>query len=84
MGIVPRVQPKFSHTLHAQRRKKLLQNPYKVVNATMERAMTKFRGAREKGTMAFAEFLGVSQEDPMEGSLWRESLGRSLESHDAA
>ena len=46
--------------------------------------MTKFRGAREKGTMAFVEFLGVSQEDPMEGSLWRESLGRNLESLDAA
>ena len=46
--------------------------------------MTKFWGAREKGTMAFVEFLGVSQEDPMEGSLWREILGRSLESHDAA
>ena len=46
--------------------------------------MAKFRGAREKGAMAFVEFLGVLQEDPMEGSLWRESLGRSLESHDAA
>ena len=28
--------------------------------------------------------LGVSQEDTMEGSLWKETLGRSLGSHDAA
>lgn len=33
--------------------------------------------------MAFVECLGVSQEDTMEGSLWRETLGRSLGSHDA-
>ena len=41
------------------------------------------RGAREKGAMAFVEYLWVSQEDPMESSLWRETLGRSLESQDA-
>ena len=34
--------------------------------------------------MTFVECLGVSQEDTMEGLLWRETLGRSLESHDAA
>ena len=34
--------------------------------------------------MAFVEFLGVSQEDAVEGPLWRETLGRSLGSHDAA
>ena len=34
--------------------------------------------------MAFVERLGVSQEDTMEGPLWRETLGRSLGSHDAA
>ena len=28
--------------------------------------------------MAFMECLGVSQEDTMEGPLWRETLGRSL------
>ena len=33
--------------------------------------------------MAFVECLGVSQEDTMEGPLWRETLGRSLGSHDA-
>ena len=33
--------------------------------------------------MAFVECLGVSQEDTMEGLLWRETLGRSLGSHDA-
>ena len=33
--------------------------------------------------MAFVEYLGFSQEDTMEGPLWRETLGRSLGSHDA-
>ena len=33
---------------------------------------------------AFVEGLGVSQEEVMEGPLWREALGRSLGSHDAA
>ena len=32
----------------------------------------------------FVECLGGSQEDTMEGPLWRETLGRSLGSHDAA
>ena len=35
------------------------------------------------GAMAFVECLGFSQEDTMEGPLWRETLGRSLGSHDA-
>ena len=34
--------------------------------------------------MTFVECLGVSQEDTMEGPLWRETLGRSLGSHNAA
>ena len=50
----------------------------------MKRAMVRFRGAREKGAIEFAECLGVSQEDTIEGPLWRESLDRSLGSHDAA
>ena len=50
----------------------------------MKRAMIRFRGAREKGAMAFVERLGVSQEDTMEGLLWKETLGRSPGSHDAA
>ena len=33
--------------------------------------------------MAFVECLGFSQEDTMEGPLWRETLGRSLRWHDA-
>ena len=45
--------------------------------------MVRFRGAREKGAMAFVECLGFSQEDTMEDPLWRETLGRSLGSHDA-
>ena len=45
--------------------------------------MVRFRGAREKDAMTFVECLGVSNEDKMEGSLWRETLGRSLGSHDA-
>ena len=46
--------------------------------------MLRFRGAREKGAIAFVECLGFSQEDTMEGPLWRETLGRSLGSHDVA
>ena len=30
------------------------------------------------------KYLEVSQEDTMEGPLWRETLGRSLVSHDTA
>ena len=33
--------------------------------------------------MAFVECLGFSQEDTMEGPLWRKTSGRSLGSHDA-
>ena len=50
----------------------------------MKTAMVIVRRAREKGAMAFVNCLGVSQEDTMEGPLWREALGRSLGSHDAA
>ena len=50
----------------------------------MKKAMVRFRGAREKGDMTFVECLGFSQEDTMECSLWRETLGRSLASHDTA
>ena len=46
--------------------------------------MVRFRGEREKGAMTFVECLGVSQEDTMEGPLWRETLGKSLGSHDSA
>ena len=50
----------------------------------MKGDMVRLRGAREKGAIAFVECLGVSQEDTMEGPLWRETLGRSLGSHGAA
>ena len=79
VGVVPRVQPKLSRTLHAHRGKKLLQDLQTQESAAMKRAMVRFRGARE----AFVECLGFSQEDTMEGPLWRETLGRSLGSHDA-
>ena len=70
--------------LHAHRRKTFLQNLQTLESATMKRAMVRFKGAREKGAMAFVECVRVSQEDTMEGSLWKETLGRSLGSHDAA
>ena len=50
----------------------------------MKRAMVRFMGAWEKGTMASVECLGVLQEGAMEGPLWRETLGRSLGPLDAA
>ena len=84
LGVVPRVQSKLSRVLHAHRGKKLLQDLQTLESAPMKRAMVRFRGAWEKGDMAFVECVGVSQEDAMEGPLWRETLGRSLGSHDAA
>ena len=83
MGAVPRVQSKLSRALHAHRGKKLLQDFQTQESAAMKRAMVRFRGAREKGAMTFVECLGFSQEDTVEGPLWREILGRSLGSHDA-
>ena len=84
VGVVPRVQSKLSRALHAHRGKKLLQDFQTSESVPMKRALVRFRGAREKGAMAFVECLGGSQEDTMEGPLWRETLGRSLGSHDAA
>ena len=84
VGVVPRVQSKFLRALHAHRGKKFLQDLQTQENAPMKRAMVRFRGAREKGDMAFVECLEVSQEDTMKGPLWRKTLGRGLGSHDAA
>ena len=83
VGVVPRVQSKLSHALHAHRGEKLLQDFQTQESAVMKRFVIRFRGAREKGAMAFVECLGVLQEDTMEGLLWRETLIRSLGSHDA-
>ena len=83
VGVVPRVQSKLSRTLHAHHGKKLLQDLQTQESAAMKRAMVRFRGAREEGAMVFVECLGFSQQDTMEGPLWRETLGRSLGSHDA-
>lgn len=44
-------------------------------NNSSKRVIARFRGAREKGDMAFVEGLGVPQEDTMEGWLWRKTLG---------
>ena len=82
-GVVPRVQSKLSRVLHAHRGKKLLQDLQTQESAAMKRAMVWFRGAREKDAMTFVESLGFSREGTMEGPLWRETLGRSLGSHDA-
>ena len=46
--------------------------------------MVRFKGEREKGAITFVERLGVLQKDTMEDPLWRENLGRSSGSHDAA
>ena len=83
VGVVTRAQSKLSRALHAHRGKKLLEDLQPQESAATKRAMVRYRGAREKGAMAFVECLGFSQEDTMEGPLWRETLGRSLGSHDA-
>ena len=69
VGVVPRVQSKLSRALHAHRGKKLLQDLQTQESAATKRAMVRFRGAREKGAMAFVECLGFSQEDTMGGPL---------------
>ena len=84
VGVVPRVQSKLSCALHSRREKKLLQDLQTQASAAMKTAMVRFRGVREKGAMTFVECRGVSQEDTMAGPLWRETLGRSLGSHNAA
>ena len=83
VGVVPHVQSKLSRIVHAYRGKKLLQDFQTLESTAMKRAMVRFRGARENDAMVFVECLGVSQEDTIEGPLWRETLGRSLGSHDA-
>ena len=75
---------KLSRALDAHRGKQLLQDLQTLESAAMKRAMVRFRGARENGAMTFVECLRVSQKDTMGDSLWRETLGRSLGSHDAA
>ena len=83
MGVVPRIQSKLSRALRAHRGKKLLQDLQTQESVAIKRAMVRFKGAREKGAMAFVKCLGFSLEETMEGPLWRETLGRSLGSHDA-
>ena len=56
----------------------------KLERTEIKRVMERFGGSREKGAMTFVECLGDSQEGKMEGPLRTETLGRSLESHDAA
>ena len=77
VGVVRRVQSKLSRALPAHRGKKLLQDLQTQESAATIKEMARLRGAREKGAMAFVECLGFSQEDMMEGPLWRETLGRS-------
>ena len=64
MGVLTPVQTKLSRALHAHFGKLLhdLQNLDNEVGSQV-----RFRGAREKGVMAFVEKLGVSQEDTGEG-----------------
>ena len=56
VGVVPCVQSKLSRALHAHHGKKLLQDLQTQEIAAMKRAMVRFRGAREKDSMAFVDF----------------------------
>ena len=84
MGVVSRVHSKLSRTPHANRGKMLPRYLQNLENAAMKRAMVRFRGARETGAMIFVVCLGVSQEDTMEGPLWKDTFAKSLGSHDVA
>ena len=55
----------LSHAPHARRG-----------NKPLEDLMVEFRGAREEGAMIFVGCVRISQEDTVEGSLWRETLCR--------
>ena len=70
VGVGPRVQSKLSRALHAHRGKKLLQDLQTQESAATKRAMVRFRGAREKGTMAFVECLGFCKK-----TRWRAPCG---------
>ena len=74
VGVVPRVQSKLSRALHAHRGKKLLQDLQTSESVPMKRALVRFRGAREKGAMAFVECLGGRHDggSPVEGNLRQE------------
>ena len=62
MGVVPRGYLHLSRALHAHRGKKLLQDLHSLESTATKKAMVRFRGAREKGTMIFVECLGFSKE----------------------
>ena len=83
MGVILCVQSKLSLVLHGHRGKNLLQDLLTLESTTMKRAMVIFKEAREKGAMAFVEYVGVSKEGRREPPLWRETSDRSLGSHDA-
>ena len=76
VGVVPRVQSKLSRALHAHRGKKLLQDLQTQESAATKRAMVRFRGAREKGVMAFVECLGFRKKTRWT-SLWLKVRGPS-------
>ena len=82
MGVVPRVQLKLSHALHAHRGKKLLQYLQIQESVAMKRAMARFRGAREKSAMAFVECLGSRKKTrwrgPCRGKPYAEAWGRMM------
>ena len=71
LGVVHRVHSKLSRTLHAHGGNKLLQDLENPDNTTMKRASVRFRGAREKGAMAFVECLGSRKK-----TQWRPPCGR--------
>ena len=81
--VMPGVQSTHSRALHVRRGKKILQDLQNLNNTAINRAMVSFKGTRKKSAMTFVNHLGISQEDTM-GPLWRQTLGRSLGSHDAA
>ena len=81
--VMPGVQSTLSRALYVHRGKKVLQDLQNLNNTAMKSAMVSFKGARKTGAMTFVKHLGISQEDTM-GTLWRQVLGRSLGSHDAA
>ena len=82
LGLVPHVQSKIAKIVHASNGKLLRHELREREGRVAKRAYVRFTGVREKGAMAFVECQGRSPFDTMEPSLWRETLGRCLGSHD--
>lgn len=67
--------------LHAHHGKCLCRHLHEQEGNAGKRAYVRFMGGREKNSISSVEFQGRALFDTMQASLWRETLGRCLDSH---